>query len=386
MRKLLAALLLACACAHTQPVEPPPALVLAPKPLEITPAEHRERARAAMAQGRWNEARHELDSLLAQEPKNAAAWFDKGWASERLGDGKAARAEYAKALELQPVHPGAVLNLARLLEDEPAEAERVLRSALGEKNDDPQLLDALAGAQRSQKKLDAAEETVRRVLSRHPRDADAYCVLSAVEADRGHLRLSEILLNDARKLSGKTAGISNSLALLALRRDDAAAARAELEEAVTLNPAFAAAWANLGALALRYRDYSAAEASYAKAIALDAHRWQTRLGHGWALEGLKRPQDARAEYETVLALRPSQEDALYGRAVALRAEGDLPKAEQAFKDYARTGKVHFKEAQGQIVQIELRLKNDLRAVEKPAAAKDAAVENANPTAAKAGDR
>jgi Flp pilus assembly protein TadD len=371
MRKLISLALLACACAHTEPAKAPVAQASAPQPVEPGPAEHYRLARQAMVHGQWDEAQQHLDASLAKEPKNAAGWFDAGWVSERRGDLKAAQSDYSKVLELEPAQLGAVTNLVRLLADD--DAEKVLRTALQQKKDDPRLLDALASVQRGQKKLDAAEETVRRVLARHPRDADAYRNLAAIEADRGHVRLAESALNNARKIDDKDPGILNSLGLLAMGREDESAARADFEEAVKLDPGFAAAWANLGALALRYRDYASAETNYGKAIAIDGNRWETHLAHGWALEGLKKPKDARAEYEKVVAQMPAQEDALYGRAIALRAEGDLPSAMQAFKDYAASGKAHLKEAQSQIAQIDLRLKNppaQLKAAAKPAAAQD----------------
>jgi Tfp pilus assembly protein PilF len=422
MRKLIVIIAALLACAHAEPVKPPPAPVAAAKPVELTPAEEFALAQKAMQQKQWDEAQQHLDKALAKEPKNTKALFAAGWVAEQLHDQAAAKAGYAKVLELEPAN-GAALNNLVLLEP-PDEAEKLIRTALASKRDDPALLNALASVQRDQKKLDAAEETVQRVLSRHPQDADAYRNLAAVESDRGHVRLAESALKSARKLDAKDPGISNSLGLLAMRRDDVTAARADFEEAVKLDPSFGAAWANLGALALRYRDYPAAESAYTKALALDGGKWETHLAHGWALSGLKKPKEARAEYEQVLALQPAQEDALYGRAVALRAEGDLSNAMQAFKDYAASGKgAHLKEAQAQIAQIDLRLKNppaqlkpaakpaqpsDLTALpqgtdapapasdlpteetpapaEKPAAGMDGGVENATTQAAKAGDR
>jgi tetratricopeptide (TPR) repeat protein len=109
-------------------------------------------------------------------------------------------------------------------------------------------------------------------------------------------------------------------------------------------------------------------------VELDPSRWATHLGRGWALEGLRKPRDARAEYEKVLALKPAQEDALYGRALALKAQGDLPGALQAFKEYTANSKAtHVKEAQGQIASIDMRLKNPPPAPPK-AAPKQAAAE------------
>jgi tetratricopeptide (TPR) repeat protein len=91
-------------------------------------------------------------------------------------------------------------------------------------------------------------------------------------------------------------------------------------------------------------------------------RWETHLARGWALEGLRKPREARAEYEKVLAFDPQQDDALYGKALALKAEGDLEGALRAFKAYtALPNAAHLKEAQNQLAAIDLRLKSTAEA-------------------------
>src|SRR5207253_2680285 len=112
--------------------------------------------------------------------------------------------------------------------------------------DEARLLNARAASLREQKKLDEAESVVRRVLSRHPRDADAYRNLALIEADRGRVRLAEIALANARKLDPTDPGIPNTLGILAMRRGDAAAARGHFAEAIHLDESYAPAWANLG--------------------------------------------------------------------------------------------------------------------------------------------
>ena len=362
MRKLATWMVVACACAHAPP--PRPAAQAAVKPggprlIDLPPALLYKEARELMAQGNWEGAWERVDAYLQREPKSAPALLDAGFIAEKRGDAKAAQDFYRRALDRDPGMAGAALNLARLyqLEEKPGDAERVLKSALGSTSD-PQLLNALSSVLRAEKKLDEAEAAAKAVLVRHPRDAGAYRNLAAIEAERGQVRLAESALNNARKLDDKSAGIVNSLGLLAIKRDDVAAARAFFEQATQLDPAFAPAFANLGALALSYRDYPAAEQAYGKAVQLDGSRWDTHLAHGWALEGLRKSKEARGEYEKVLALRPGQEDALYGKALALKAESDLPGAMQAFKEYVANSRApHLKDAQSQIAAIDLRLKN-----------------------------
>ena len=365
MRKLIAALLLlSVACAHAPPRSPAlDAAAERRRLLELPPAILHKEARELMARGDWEAARLRLELYLAQAPDNAAAHFDAGWVAERLLDPKSAADLYSRALARDPAHVGAALNLARLQRNSPEEAEAVLRSALQRTPGEPRLLNALAEVLRSQHQLDQAEAAIRGVLERHPRDASAYRTLAAIEAGRGRVRLAESALNNARKLDPKDAGILNSLGLLAMRRDDLAAARGYFEEATRLDAACAAAWANLGALALRYRDYAAAEQAYLRATQVDPTRWEMHLARAWALEGLRKPREARAEYEKVLALDPHQDDALYGKALALKAEGDLEGALRAFKEYTALPKAGFlKEAQNQLAAIDLRLKSTAEAV------------------------
>ena len=359
MRKSAILLLaLAAACAHAPPVARPVAAAERRRLFELPPSILHKEARELMARGEWEAARARLDAYLTKAPENAAAWADAGWVAERLGDPKRAADLYGRALARDPAEVGAAINLARLSRDDPAQAERILRAAVEKTPAEPRLLNALAATLLAQHELDEAERLSRRVLERHPRDATAWRNLAAVESDRGRLRMAESALNNARKLDPKDAGIANSLGVLALRRDDVAAARGWFEEATQLDAAFTPAWSNLGALALRYRDYALAQQAYEKAVRLDPAPWETHLALAWALEGLRKPREARAEFEKVLAVQPRQEDALYGKALALKAEGDLKSALEAFRQYAALPNAsRQQDAQTQLAAIDLRLRS-----------------------------
>ena len=70
----------------------------------------------------------------------------------------------------------------------------------------------------------------------------------------------------------------------------------------------------------------------------------------------------------MLAIAPRQEDALYGTALALKAEGDLAASLSAFKEYVGLPKAsRVKEAQNQLAAIDLRLRNAPPAVAHTAA-------------------
>ena len=368
----------ALACAPKEVVKPvaalKPTVSAATKAVEVSPAETYQRAREALAARDWPAAAEGLDAYLAKEPTSAAANVDAGWVAEQRQQLDKAAASYKRALELEPGHLGAALNLARVyrLWDRHSDGVQVLRGALARREGDPKLLNALATLLRLDKKTDLAESMVRRVLVRHPDDADAYKNLALIELDRDRLRLAEVALANARKLDDKDPGTVNNQGMLALRKGDVRSARARFEESARLDPTFGPAWANLGSLALSYRDYQTAADAYAKATAADPSRWELQLAQAWSLDGLKKPAEARAAYERVLALKPGQDDALWGKATALKAEGKLPEAMAAFKSYSEAPKaVRLKDAQGQIAQIDLRLKNPPLKAPPPEAKKEA---------------
>ncbi|HYV65575.1 MAG TPA: tetratricopeptide repeat protein [Myxococcales bacterium] len=225
-------------------------------------------------------------------------------------------------------------------------------------SEDPGALDALAASLREQKKLDQSESVSRRVLERHPRDAQAHKNLALIEVARGRDRLAAIALTNARKLDPSDPAIPNALGILALRRKEPAEARQLFAESVKLDPTYAVGWANLGALALSYRDYATAQEAYANAARLDPERVEMHLGLAWALEGAGHPAGALAEYDKVLELRPGQDEALYGRALALKADNQLAAAKEAFERLAAQGAgSRAAEARAQIASIDLRMKS-----------------------------
>ena len=239
--------------------------------------------------------------------------------------------------------------------NEPSPA--VCAAALDAHPDDPRLLEALAEAQRTAGKLAEAEATVRKMYLRQG-DRGAAKAAARLAADRGRIRLAESLYARARTEDGSDPALPNELGILAAHRGDAAAARGFFIQATAVDPQFAPGWANLGALLLSYRDYRGAQDAFSKAVALDSDRPESHLGFAWALEGGRKVALARAEFDEVLRLRPGEIDALYGRAAALRAEGQLELALRAFREYVtRPNATRIKEANGNIAAIELRLKS-----------------------------
>jgi tetratricopeptide (TPR) repeat protein len=113
-------------------------------------------------------------------------WFEKGLHLEDA-DARAARAAYERAIELEPDHVGAWINLGRLLHagGEESEAETVYRRGLRECGDHPVLLFNLGVVLEDLGKPDAAIDAYQRALGEDPNMADSHFNLARLYEAQG---------------------------------------------------------------------------------------------------------------------------------------------------------------------------------------------------------
>lgn len=84
------------------------------------------------------EALRTIDAVLAKDPSNAAALVRKAAAREAAGDKEEAKANYAKAVEANPLYVPGILGLARLRAEQPAEGKEALALARKARDIQPQ--------------------------------------------------------------------------------------------------------------------------------------------------------------------------------------------------------------------------------------------------------
>ena len=65
-------------------------------------------ARSKLSKENYKSALRQLKKVTAQEPKNADAWSLRGFSERKLGKQKNASKAYNRALEINPVHKGAL--------------------------------------------------------------------------------------------------------------------------------------------------------------------------------------------------------------------------------------------------------------------------------------
>ncbi|MFY0575848.1 tetratricopeptide repeat protein [Cystobacter fuscus] len=288
-------------------VEAPPAP--APAPADTPAAKARERfaeAVAAFDAGDYARAEEGFQEVLHRAPQSLNAQYNLGVIAERQGRLADAQAAYEKVRFLDAGHVPTLLNLGRLYRMQGKYAEAISLYEAGLKtpgrDTEPSLLNNLSVAYRLAGKLPQAEATARRVLSRHPDDAEAYKNLALVYYEQGRYRLAETVLVNARKLAEKDPGISNNLGMVYLKLEDRPRALAQFQKAVSLDERFAPGYVNLGALALARRDYAGAERAFSKAVELEPQSHEAWLSYAYALDGQK-GRDAKKGLQAGEALR-----------------------------------------------------------------------------------
>ncbi|MFY0567962.1 tetratricopeptide repeat protein [Archangium lansingense] len=339
----VASLAFTAACATTSQVKPTSVASAAPAPVEQAPApapvpetkkerDAREifaQAVAAFHAGDYVKAEEGFREVVAKAPQSLNAQFNLGVIAERQGRSADAQAAYEKVRFLEPGHVPTLLNLGRIYRTQEKYEEAISLYEAGLKvkgrEHEPSLLNNLTLAYRLAGKYELAEATARRVLARHPDDAEAYKNLALVYYDQGKYRLAELVLANARKLDEKDPGIYNNLGMVYLKLEDRARALTQFQKAVSLDERFASGYVNLGAMALAWRDYAGAERSFSKAVELEPGSHEAWLYYAYALDGQK-GRDAKKglaageAFEKVLSLRAEYPEAVCGAGWAYAVE------------------------------------------------------------------
>jgi len=242
-------------------------------------------ARALLQLGRVEEARSLATLARGADPAAVAALavdldlaagnLDAALAALRHGGGAPGTAPGTAPARSAPAAPGLAaqrraVGMALVDAGRSEEALPLLEPLAGE--GDPALLGALAVALGDSGRDAEAAAVAGRVLAAAPRDARAHQVLGTV----------------------------------ALRREQTADARRELQLAVELDPRLAVAWNTLGVARLRLEGPGAALAAWRKAVEIAPDYWEALYNVGLASAELGRRSEARQALERFVGKAPPE--------------------------------------------------------------------------------
>jgi Flp pilus assembly protein TadD len=181
------------------------------------------------------------------------------------------------------------------------------------------LLSSIAALEMDRGEWDGAERTLRRVIARHPANAEALVRLGRVLIGQGRIPEAQAQLGEALRvrtgaatrkgLDAIHAQANYHVAAAAAASGDVARAEEALREALRLAPDYGRAHYDLGSLQLASGRVEAATPHLRAAARLEPNLAEAhyQLGLAWAMQG--RRDEAVAELEWAVALKPGDEQA-----------------------------------------------------------------------------
>jgi tetratricopeptide (TPR) repeat protein len=242
---------------------------------------------------------------------NYLAYDNRGLAWDEIGEPEKAKADYERALEINPSHAEANNNLGRMLaaRGQLSEAIAHYRTAVAASPDKREVHNNLANALADAGLVDEAITHYRYVLDREPNHVNALNGLAGAFAAKGQLADAEKQLRRVLELDPNNASATSNLGNLYGMLGRYAEARATFETSLARNPDDARTLYNLGVVLLQTHQDAAAVEKLTRAIQLaplnpDAH---TLLGG--TLLRLGQRTEAIAHLKTALQQRPNSPQA-----------------------------------------------------------------------------
>lgn len=309
-------------------------------------------ARARMLQRDSASARRTLDECVTRSSNDPRARFARADFLAGMGDAAAAVAEYEGGLRLAPEDGPALATLAslyaRLGQDQ--KTEEVLRRLssnrdkqfrfahtdylLSRQQPDAAIAELLNITQKDAADTEArtrlvnvyigldrhrqAEELLSKVIGDNPKDRDALIARGRMKLSEGDLASAERDITAALAIQSDSAAAHYLLAQVQQKRNRLALQKQELTETLRLDPAHAAARAELAALLTAFHDARAALSLIEAAPGALKEDIALALQRSWALIEGGEFARAREAVDSILARAPSSEVLLQD--AALRAQ------------------------------------------------------------------
>jgi tetratricopeptide (TPR) repeat protein len=228
-------------------------------------------------------AKTRLEESVARDPNFPNSRYDLGLVLVYLHEWQEGKQQLEKALELGAIEPQVHFELSKALhglgENDRATAEieqyQDLRKA-EEQNLEAVLSSSQAGAALAAGKVDEAIGHYREAIAGDPKNAIYRYQLSIALNQAGDVQGEKAQLEEAVKLNPKLPGAQNALGYLLSRGGDADGATEHFRMAVQAAPAWVQAWINLAASLAVQAHFDQAREAAATALRLDPENPQAR--------------------------------------------------------------------------------------------------------------
>jgi tetratricopeptide (TPR) repeat protein len=300
---------------------------------EVRKAKHLEKGQAFLAAGNYEKARVEFQNAMQIAPKDGEARFEMGVVDEKLGNSREAAQYYQGTIDVQPDHVGARTNLARLflLSGAYDRALEIIKPALEQKPDDPELLTVRAAARLAEKDSAGARSDAERAVRLAPTNENAVAVLAGIDNSEGQKAQAQELLENTVKKLPDTIDLRLILAQLYAQSGRPADAEATLLKLVQLKPAEKAHRLRLAQFYLQANQIDAAERTLRQAVKDLPDQRDLKFSLVQFLAARRSAEAAQKELQAMIAADPADNELKFALAKYYESVNDRPQAEVIYK-------------------------------------------------------
>ncbi len=236
-----------------------------------------------------------------------------------------ALASYHRVLELNPKHPEALANLAKLHAElgRPNEAVNYFQLALASEPNSPEILNSLGNLYFQAGRREDAAFCYNRALQLNPKFPEAHNNLGALLTELGEWDTALSCFRRALELKPDYPDALNSLGNVLKQRDRLDEAIQCYRAALAINADYVEAHYNLANVLREAGQTDDAIASFRNALNLRPDFIDAHINLGGTLADQRHLDEALICYDTALALGPDLPDVHFNRALVLLARGDL---------------------------------------------------------------
>lgn len=291
---------------------------------------------------RWREPRELFELTAATTP--GGNWFAEnalGGMSLRAGDLAAAETHFRRVIELAPEEWSGYANLATCLiqQGKPVAAEKICVQGLQRLPGRPALLVNQGLARAANGRVAEAIDSCRQALDMNPRFSAARSNLALLLADAGQYDAAFAEIDAALAISPKDASVRVVQGTLFLKRGKLHEAADAFRAALDLTPTAAEARYSLGMTLFDLGDANQAIEQLDEGLRLTPRHKRLLEGRDRILAATRRKQgdsfaaagrweEAKTQYEALVALRPQDADARVKLGGALAAQGQFVAAQR----------------------------------------------------------
>lgn len=157
--------------------------------------------------GRFEDARHQFEEVVAIDKKDVLALFNLGWSYQRLGDLKRAQTAYRQCVKAEPGHVYSLMRLGSIEEsaNHLKKATNYYKKAAGLPGGERMVLRPLARVAYKQQDIEGTREYLHLALNADHNDHQAMHMLAKLYLDQGEdPQIAEVLSRQSSALSPGT--------------------------------------------------------------------------------------------------------------------------------------------------------------------------------------